>query len=123
MPRGVRTRSAAPVAQGSAPMVLIEPVDDGSIQFNAYGLSGGAIVDVLRRSLLHVVALQAGVEVISMEVPAHGAVVVAARPALVASRNSAGKTKTVAASRPKRLRSFDQRDEDYFTDGIEEAEV
>lgn len=109
MPRGVRTRSAAPVAQGSAPMVLIEPVDDGSIRFNAYGLSGGAIVDVLRRSLLHVVALQA--------------VVVAARPALVASRNSAGKTKTVAASRPKRLRSFDQRDEDYFTDGIEEAEV
>ena len=80
MPRGVRTRSAAPVAQGSAPMVLIEPVDDGSIRFNAYGLSGGAIVDVLRRSLLHVVALQAVVEVISMEVPAHGAVVASSSP-------------------------------------------
>jgi hypothetical protein len=61
-------------------MVLIEPAADGAIRLNAYGLDGGEIVDLLRRSLLHVVAMQAGVEVISVEVPAHGAVV-ASRPA------------------------------------------
>lgn len=80
MPRGVRKVSAAPAAQGPAPMVLIEPAADGAIRLNAYGLDGGEIVDLLRRSLLHVVAMQAGVEVISVEVPAHGAVV-ASRPA------------------------------------------
>ena len=74
MPRGIRNASAAPAAQGPAPMVLIEPVD-GAIRLNAYGLDGGEIVELLRRSLLQVVATQAGVQVISVEVPAHAAVV------------------------------------------------
>lgn len=80
MPKGIRNASAAPVAQGP-PMMLIEPAADGAIRLNAYGLDGGEIVELLRRRLLHVVALQAGVQVISVEVPARAAVVASRTPA------------------------------------------
>lgn len=130
MPRGYPNAKAAPAASAApvvpeepAPMIFIEPAADGSIRLNAYGLHAFEVVDVLQRSLLHLVASQAGVQVISLEAPARAAAVVAARPAQAAvSRNGAvGKMKPPASSKPKRLRSLDERDEDYFTDGIETA--
>lgn len=127
MPRGIRKVDAAPEAPAvSEPpaMIFIEPGRDGDIRLNAYGMDGGEVVDVLRRSLLHMAASQAGVQVISLEVPRAAAVAV--RPVQVAgvSRNGAGAA-TLAAPKPSKLkprkRSFDERDEDYFTDGIEAA--
>ena len=76
MPRGYPNKSATvALPDGPAPMILIEPGADGAIRFNAYGLDAGEVVDVLRRSLLHVVASHAGVQVISLEVPMRAAVV------------------------------------------------
>lgn len=80
MPRGYPNKGSAPAGQlGSAPMILIEPGADGAIRLNGYGLDAGEIVDVLRRSLLHLVANQAGVQVISVEVPMRAAVVATPR--------------------------------------------
>lgn len=84
MPKGIPNKSAAPAQPAvvePAPMIFIEPAADGAIRLNAYGLDGGEIVEVLRRSLLHVVASQAGVQVISLDVPARAAVVASRTPA------------------------------------------
>lgn len=80
MPRGIPKKAApaqAPVTEGPTPMVLIEPLVDGAIRLNGYGLEAGEVVDALRRSLIHLVAQRAGVQVISVEVPARAAVVAA----------------------------------------------
>lgn len=99
MPRGIPKPKPAATP---APMILVQPDADGSIGFNAYGLEAGEIIDTLRRSLLHLVATQAGVQVISLEVPPLAAVVL--------PKPSAAKTKPAKASR---RRVFD---EDYYED-------
>lgn len=78
MPRGIPNNKpapvAAPVAEEPAPMIFIEPGLDGAIRLNAYGLYAGEVVDALRRALIHLAAQRAGVQVISLEVPAKAAV-------------------------------------------------
>lgn len=116
MPRGYPNKSAAPALQSPAPMVLIEPAADGSIRLNAYGLGGGEIVDVLRRSLLHLVASQAGVQVISLDVPAHAAVVaskVRATPAKAKAVKPSANGRHFAREmkREMALDEFDEADE------------
>lgn len=61
-------------------MIFIEPALDGSIRLNAYGLHAGEVVDALRRSLIHLAAQRAGVQVISLEVPPRATVVLPAAP-------------------------------------------
>ena len=120
MPRGYPNPKSAPApATEPAPMILIEPAADGAIRLNAYGLSAGEVVDALRRSLIHLHAQRAGVQVISLQVPPMPAVALPAR-APVASRNSAsGKATSLPPSKAGvRKRRFDEGDEDYFTDGI-----
>lgn len=80
MPRGYpkpKPAAAAGVPEGPTPMIFIEPLVDGAIRLNGYGLDAGEVVDALRRSLIHLVAQRAGVQVISVEVPARAAVVAA----------------------------------------------
>lgn len=75
MPRGYPNPKSAPApASEPAPMILIEPVD-GAIRFNAYGLDAGQMIDLLRRTLLHLVATQSGMNVVSIEVPPAAAIV------------------------------------------------
>lgn len=77
MPRGIPNNK--PISP--APLLLIEPEPNGSIRFNAYGLEHTEVIDLLRRTLLHLVATQnGGVQVISLEVPSQAAVVAARRP-------------------------------------------
>lgn len=84
MPRGYPTPKTAPAPAAEAqpaPMIFIEPGPDGAIRFNAYGLDAGQIIGTLRRTLLHLVATQSGVQVISLDVPPHALVL----PALTRS--------------------------------------
>lgn len=75
MPRGYPNPKSAPApASEPAPMILIEPAD-GAIRFNAYGLEAGEMIDLLRRSLLHLVATQSDMNVVSIEVPPAAAIV------------------------------------------------
>ena len=111
MPRGYPNKSAAPAAAGPAPMVLIEPAADGAIRLNAYGLDGGELVDLLRRSLLHLVASQAGVQVISLDVPAHAAIVaskVRATPAKAVMPSANGRKYAREMKREIALDEFDE---------------
>ena len=78
MPKGYPNPKTPPASE-PAPMILIEPADDGAIRFNAYGLETAQMVDVLRRSLLHVVAMQSGMQVVRLDVPPAAAVVVPSR--------------------------------------------
>jgi hypothetical protein len=92
-------------------MVLIEPAADGAIRLNAYGLDGGEIVEVLRRSLLHLVASQAGVQVISLDVPAHAAIVaskVRATPAKAVKPSANGRHYAREMKREIALDEFDE---------------
>lgn len=73
MPRGYPNPKPTP-ARDPAPMILIEPAGD-AIRFNAYGLDAGQMIDLLRRSLLHLVATQSGLHVVSIEVPPAAAIV------------------------------------------------
>lgn len=119
MPRGYPANTkAAPVAtvvpMEPAPMIFIEPGLDGSIRLNAYGLDGGEIVEVLRRSLLHLVASQAGVQVISVDVPMRAAVVAHhAAPAKPkpAKPSSNGRHYAREMKRDVALAEFDEADE------------
>lgn len=83
MPRGYPNKSTAPAAapvvnDEPEPMIFIEPGRDGSIRLNAYGLWAGEVIEALRRALIHLHAQRAGVQVISLEVPARAAVVASA---------------------------------------------
>lgn len=81
MPRGQYERKPKPAPppdafEGPAPLIIIQPGPNGST-FNAYGLSLSEVMDELRRTLIHLVAGQAGVQVISHQIPRKAAVVAA----------------------------------------------
>lgn len=81
MPRGQyerkpKTEPAPQTFEGPAPLIIIQPGPNGTA-FNAYGLNLPAVIDELRRTLVHLVAGQAGVQVISHEIPRKAAVVAA----------------------------------------------
>jgi len=77
MPRGIpNVKAAQPLVvtpEEPAPLIFVEPAADGSIRLNAYGMSAGEVVDALRRVLISLHAQQAGVRVVSLEVPARAA--------------------------------------------------
>lgn len=75
MPRGIPNKPA----NEPAPMIFVEPAGDGAIRINAYGLDAGQIIDTLRRTLLHLVATESGVQVISLDVPPAAAAIPAVR--------------------------------------------
>jgi len=79
MPKGIPNPKPAAPPAAPAPMIFIEPAAE-AIRFNACGLDAAEIIDALRRSLLHLVAQQSGIEIITLDVPARAAVV-ASRPA------------------------------------------
>jgi hypothetical protein len=76
MPRGVRnTPKPSPAyTAGPSPLIIIQPGPDGT-QFNAYDLDLPQVVDELRRTLVHLVASQAGARVIAHSIPRQAAVV------------------------------------------------
>jgi hypothetical protein len=55
-------------------MIIIQPRADGT-RLDAYNLALAEIVDELRRSLIHLVATQAGVTIITHDIPRAAAVV------------------------------------------------
>lgn len=55
------------------PLILLQPQADGTV-INAYGLEVAAVIDELRRSLIHLVAMQHGMT-IDVIVPRRAAVV------------------------------------------------
>jgi hypothetical protein len=69
MPRGIPKAKAQPQSQPASdivsapPLILLQPVLDG-VQFTAYGLQLPEIVELLRLSMVHVVAKQNGATVI-----------------------------------------------------------
>lgn len=118
MPRGIPNAKLAPsaapapvVPEEPAPMIFIEPLADGSIRMNAYGLYAGEVVDALRRSLLHLVAQQSGIEIITLDVPARAAVV-ASRPAAPSKPKTAqpGRNGSKPAPRGSRVLVADHTD-------------
>lgn len=73
-------------------MIFIEPLLDGSIRLNAYGLYAGEVMDALRRALIHLHAQRSGVQVISVEVPAAAAVVASKATSVKAAKAKAPST-------------------------------
>ena len=76
MPRGYpnKPKTAPDFTAGPAPLIIIQPGPDGT-QFNAYDLDLPQVVDELRRTLVHLVASQAGARVIAHSIPRQAAVV------------------------------------------------
>lgn len=76
MPRGYPNKpKASPISTaGPAPLIIIQPGPDGT-QFNAYDLDLPQVVDELRRTLVHLVASQAGARVIAHQIPRQAAVI------------------------------------------------
>jgi len=126
MPRGYpnpKQPSVAPattMATAPAPMMLIEPGADGAIRLNAYGLDAAEMVDVLRRSLLHLVATQAGVQVISLEVPRAAAVVASRAPSKPTSAPKRPQPSRNGRSAPARLPV--RAEDDWAEEDVEEDE-
>lgn len=117
MPRGYPNKSAAPaapvVSEEPEPMIFIEPGRDGSIRLNAYGLYAGEVIEALRRALIHLHAQRAGVQVISLEVPARAAAIAVSKPALVKPKLPKPSSNGYArgGSRAVALDEFDEADE------------
>lgn len=119
MPRGYPNPKPAPVAPVVAeepePMIFIEPGRDGSIRLNAYGLYAGEVVDALRRALIQLHAQRAGVQVISMEVPARAAVVAStpapSKPKLTKPSRNGSSNFAREMKRELALDQFDEADE------------
>lgn len=73
---------------GPKPMILIQPAEAGT-RIDAYGLTGPAVIEELRRCIIHMAALQAGLPVISTVIEPGAAVAApAAAPALNGHRPS-----------------------------------
>lgn len=118
MPKGYPNPQPVP-PPSPAPMILIEPAAEGtpalragaSVRFNAYGLDPAEIIDLLRRSLLHLVAQQSGIEIITLDVPARAAVV-ASRPAAPSKPKTAqpGRNGSKPAPRGSRVLVADHTD-------------
>lgn len=111
MPRGIPnpkpTQTAAqPALDSAAPMIIIQPRPDGT-RIDAYNLALADIVEELRRSLIHLVATQAGVTIISHDIPRAAAV--APTPA-VPSRN--GHTTKLVPVRKRQPANFDHDQDD-----------
>lgn len=87
MPKGIPNKPSpppsAPAETSPAPLIILQPQADGT-RIDAYGLDHATVVDELRRALLHLVARQSGVTIISEVVSRQAAVV--ATPALPASK-------------------------------------
>jgi len=114
MPRGI------PNPNAPAPMILIEPAGD-AIRLNAYGLDPGQIVDLLRRTLLHVVATHSGVQVISLDVPP-AAAVVASKPPARASKTSKPKAARPSANGRPSVPTYSLAELDLDDDEGEDAD-
>lgn len=69
---------------GPKPMILIQSAEAGT-RIDAYGLTGPAVIEELRRCIIHMAALQAGLPVISTVIEPGAAV---AAPALNGHRPS-----------------------------------
>lgn len=82
MPKGYPTPKTPAPAGDPAPMIFVEPLPDSAIRINAYGLDNGQVIDALRRTLLHLLATQSGVQIISLDVPPQAAIVRATTPPL-----------------------------------------
>lgn len=113
MPRGIPNQPkaqppAAPVADSAAPMIIIQPGPAGT-RLDAYNLALAEIVDELRRSLIHLVATNAGCTVISHDIPRAAAIV--AHPSAPPSRNGSG-PKPAPARKPLRQPAGHDLDDD-----------
>lgn len=96
MPRGVpnKPKESVPTETSSpAPLIILQPQADGT-RIDAYNLDHATVIDELRRALLHLVARQSGVTIIS-EVISRQAYVTIGRPA------SAPKSKIPSPSQTK----------------------
>lgn len=107
MPKGIPNKkpstppmNAAPVAPSPAPLIILQPQADGT-RIDAYGLEPAAAIDELRRALLHLVARQSGVTVISETISRHAAVV--ATPALVPAAKAKPPMPPTNGTGPKKL--------------------
>lgn len=116
MPKGYPNPKPLSPSALPAPMIFIEPAAEG-IRFNAYGLDAAEIIDALRRSLLHLVAQQSGIEIITLDVPARAAVV-ASRPAAPSKPNTAqpGRNGSKPAPRGSRVLVADNPDWELDSD-------
>lgn len=80
MPRGIpnQTKTAVePAPASAAPMIIIQP-SAGATRLDAYNLALSDIVDELRRAIIHLVAMDAGIAVISHTIPRDAAIAVPA---------------------------------------------
>lgn len=74
MPRGVLNKTTETTAP--EPLIIVQPTPDGRLHLNAYELDDNQIIDMLRRTLLHLVATRNGARVIDLTVPAAAAVAI-----------------------------------------------
>jgi hypothetical protein len=82
MPKGIRNQpkeSTPPMNAGPAgapaPMIILQPQDSGT-RIDAYGLTHIECIDELRHALIHLVAIQSGVTLISTTVSRQAAIAV-----------------------------------------------
>ena len=115
MPRGIpnqpkRVTAGEPEPASAAPMIIIQP-QAGATRLDAYNLALSEIVDELRRAIIHLVAMDAGVAVISHTIPRDAAVAapVAHSHSPAPGRNGA-RPKTAVATRRVRQPDHDEDD-------------
>lgn len=116
MPKGIRNQpkeSTPPMNAGPAgapaPLIILQP-QDSDTRIDAYGLTHSECIDELRHALIHLVAIQSGVTLISTTVSRQAAIaVLPARkaPVPVPSPNGTGPRKQPAVAAIRRLPSYD----------------
>jgi hypothetical protein len=89
-------------------MIIIQPRVDGT-RLDAYNLVLAEIVDELRRSLIHLVATQAGVTIITHDIPRAAAVA----PTPAVSSNNGHTTKLVPVRKRQPAAFDDDQDDEY----------
>lgn len=102
MPRGVpnKPKESVPTETSSpAPLIILQPQADGT-RIDAYNLDHATVIDELRRALLHLVARQSGVTIISEVISRQAYVVVTpvVQPAPKSKTPSPSQTKAVLDS-------------------------
>lgn len=108
MPRGIPNKQPSPPMKADnptaiPPLILLQPAIDGT-RIDAYGLDPDECIDELRRALLHLVARQAGVTIISEVVSRQAAVVLAQRATWTVTATPAS-SPSANGSKPKTKKS------------------